>query len=354
MNKILIKQSGLSLIEVLVAMVISVFLLGGIVQVYVGNKSAYNFSDANARIQENGRFALDTMTTDLRMAGFWGCTSLQDDKNGDGDLSDENPHIQNHLNDASPNFVNAKHNFLAQPFIDATVNDGLNGSDSLTVFGARPGQSPFIGNLVSPGAADLQVAPNSLFRPGDVVLITNCFTADIFEVSAVSPDGSSLSHNTAATTDTPGNVNLNNPCPPGAHCLLDKNDRPYTPSNSAAYSLQTITYEVALNDDNEPALFRTVNNGNPEELIEGIEQMQVMFGVDTDDDGTPNQYLTSDAVADLNQVTTVRVFLVVRSDIDFVLDDNQTYTVNGLNILAPDRRLRQVFSSTIALRNKTG
>ncbi|MDJ0833014.1 MAG: PilW family protein [Gammaproteobacteria bacterium] len=354
MNSLVNKQAGLSLVELLVAMVISLFLMGGIVQVYVGNKSAYNFSDANARVQENGRFALDTMATDLRMAGFWGCASLQDDEDGDGDLSEENPQIQNHLNQASPNYEPEKHDFLAQPFVDATVNDGENGSDSITVFGARPGQTVFTGDLVSPGSGPLQVEANTFFEAGDIVLITNCFTADIFEISAVSPDGTSLSHSTVAPTDTPGNVNLNNPCPPAAHCLMDKNDRPYTPNNAAAYSLQTITYEVDLNDNNEPALFRTVNNRDPEELIEGIEQMQILFGVDNDADGTPNQYMTSDAVADLNQVTAVRIFLVVRSDADNVLDERQTYTLNGQDILANDQRLRQVFTTTIALRNKTG
>ena len=81
-----------------------------------------------------------------------------------------------------------------------------------------------------------------------------------------------------------------------------------------------------------------------------------MFGVDTDQDinRTPNQYLTSDAVANLNDVVAVRIWLVVRSDVDNVLDENQVYTLNGQDIQAPDRRLRHVFTTTIALRNKTG
>ena len=60
------KQKGISLVEILVALVISLFLLGGIVQVYLGNKTTFKFTNALAEIQENGRFALDWMSQDLR------------------------------------------------------------------------------------------------------------------------------------------------------------------------------------------------------------------------------------------------------------------------------------------------
>lgn len=357
MNTFLKKQQGLSLVEILVALVISLFLLGGIVQVYIGNKTAYRFSDATSRIQENGRFALDSISTDSRMAGFWGCISFQGDRDGDGQFSDDNPDIQNHLNPASGNYNANRHDFIDQPAITATVNDGLNGSDSLSLRGAKPGQSVFVANLTQPGSGSIQVSANNSFQTNDIILITNCYTADIFEASGINTNAgvTTISHNVNAPANTPGNTNLNTCAGVGTHCLLDKNDAPFTPQNAAAFSLQTVTYSIqpSGSGNGEPSLWRSVNN-NDEELIEGIEQMQVLFGVDTDADGTPNQYLTSDNVANLNQVTALRVSLVVRSENDGVLDDNQTYTFNGQNINAPDRRLRQVFSSTIALRNRAG
>lgn len=357
MNIMLKKQLGLSLVEILVALVISLFLLGGIVQVYLGNKTAYRFSDATSRIQENGRFALDTIATDVRMAGFWGCISFQDDRDGDGQLDDDNEDIQNHLNTASGNYNANRHDFINSPAITATVNDGLNASDSLTLRGAKPGQSVFVANLSAPGSADIQVSANNSFRTNDIILITNCYTADIFEATGVNTNAgvTTISHTVNAPANTPGNMNINACAGVGTHCLLDKNDGPFTPQNAAAFSLQAVTYSIQASGsgNGEPALWRSVNN-NDEELIEGVEQMQVLFGVDTDADGTPNQYLTSDNVADLNQVTALRVSLVVRSENDGVLEDNQTYTLNGQNIVAPDRRLRQVFSSTIALRNRAG
>ena len=73
------KQIGISLVEILVALVISLFLLGGIVQVYVGNKTTFAFTNALAEVQENGRFALDLMSQDLRLVNQWGCISFDPD-----------------------------------------------------------------------------------------------------------------------------------------------------------------------------------------------------------------------------------------------------------------------------------
>jgi len=61
---------GFSLVEILVALVLSLLLIGGIIQLFLGSKQTYRFHDALSRVQENGRLALDTMARDIRMAGF--------------------------------------------------------------------------------------------------------------------------------------------------------------------------------------------------------------------------------------------------------------------------------------------
>lgn len=63
-------QRGLTLVEILVALTISAFLIAGVIQLFVGSKQTYRGQDALSRIQENGRFALDTMARDIRMAGY--------------------------------------------------------------------------------------------------------------------------------------------------------------------------------------------------------------------------------------------------------------------------------------------
>jgi len=63
-------QRGLTLIEILVALTLSAFLIAGVIQLFIGSKQTYRGHDALSRIQENGRFALDAMSRDIRMAGY--------------------------------------------------------------------------------------------------------------------------------------------------------------------------------------------------------------------------------------------------------------------------------------------
>ncbi|MDV7393638.1 prepilin-type N-terminal cleavage/methylation domain-containing protein, partial [Arthrospira platensis SPKY1] len=67
------RQRGLSLVEILVALTISLFLVAGVIQLFIGSKQTYRFHDGLSRIQENGRFALEVMARDIRMAGHYGC-----------------------------------------------------------------------------------------------------------------------------------------------------------------------------------------------------------------------------------------------------------------------------------------
>lgn len=62
---------GFTLIELMVAMVVSLFLIGGVVLMYASTKAAYTDSDRMARLQENIRFASDYLVRDIRNAGFW-------------------------------------------------------------------------------------------------------------------------------------------------------------------------------------------------------------------------------------------------------------------------------------------
>lgn len=134
---------------------------------------------------------------------------------------------------------------------------------------------------------------------------------------------------------------------------MKEKDAAYTTNNAAAFALQTVTYSIENNANGQPVLMRSVNT-KKEELIEGVEQLQVLFGEDTDGDSTPNQYLPSNQVANLQNVTAIRIWLVLRSDEANVVEKSQSYTINGQVFNPGDFRMRQVFSSTIALRNKEG
>lgn len=69
-------QSGFGLVEVMVAMVLGLLVVLGITQIFVSSKQTYETQDASARLQEDARYALSRITQELRMAGMFGCLSL--------------------------------------------------------------------------------------------------------------------------------------------------------------------------------------------------------------------------------------------------------------------------------------
>ena len=71
-------QQGITLIELMIALVIGLLATGAMLKVYVDSSQLYRFNESLARIQENGRFGLEFIRRDARMAGFWGCNSAVD------------------------------------------------------------------------------------------------------------------------------------------------------------------------------------------------------------------------------------------------------------------------------------
>ncbi len=66
-------QTGLTLIEIMIALLIGAFLLGGVMQIFINSRQTYRMQENLSRLQENGRFAMEFLAKDIRMAGYWGC-----------------------------------------------------------------------------------------------------------------------------------------------------------------------------------------------------------------------------------------------------------------------------------------
>lgn len=67
------RQHGLTLIEMMVAMTLSVLVAGTMVVLFANSKETYNLNENLARLQENGRFAMHLISRDLRWADYRGC-----------------------------------------------------------------------------------------------------------------------------------------------------------------------------------------------------------------------------------------------------------------------------------------
>ncbi len=66
-------QRGLSLIELMIAMTLSLLVAAAMIALFANSKETYNMNESLARLQENGRFAMSLMSRDLRWADYRAC-----------------------------------------------------------------------------------------------------------------------------------------------------------------------------------------------------------------------------------------------------------------------------------------
>ncbi len=64
------KQRGISLVEIMVALVAGLLMLAGVIQIFLANKQTYRINEAAARIQENARIAMELLGRQVRMVGY--------------------------------------------------------------------------------------------------------------------------------------------------------------------------------------------------------------------------------------------------------------------------------------------
>ena len=82
------KQQGLTLLELLIAMLIGTLLILGATSMFIANKRVYKEVDYQGRLAENARFAMEMMIRDLRMTGFIGC-AVRQEINNNLDIADD-------------------------------------------------------------------------------------------------------------------------------------------------------------------------------------------------------------------------------------------------------------------------
>jgi type IV pilus assembly protein PilW len=195
------------------------------------------------------------------------------------------------------------------------------------------------------------VATVTDYVSGDIAIVSDCQKASIFQVTSVAntAGGIELRHVAAGT---PGNLVPSWPA-----------DQEYSAGAQVMRGETWVFYVGARPGGGPPALFQRrllINTGATsatlpaEELVEAVETMQVRYGVDTAQDGTIDSYVTANNVADWGLVATVRVALVARSPEEYGTDVDQDQYVVDETIFNPvdDRRVRQVFTTTNAIRNR--
>lgn len=325
------RQRGFTLVEIMVALVLSLILTAGVVQIYLTTKQTYRLQESLSRIQENARYALATLSRDIRMAGYWGCGT----QSIDPDDVDENS-VLNSKDDYFWNFDVPIEGFEGNddgtwsPSLDGSVTSPVAGSDVLTLRSVDGG-----GATVTSDTFDVTM-PHDLKQCG-IALVTNCETAVVFQITNDPASGSV--EDTTVDCSAPKNASV----------VADKVD--YVGGDILPIS--TKTYYVRTGDlSGMPGLWRRKSNEPPEELVEGVERLEIRYGVDTDDDGRVESYVTANAVTDWAEVASINLNLLLVSVEGNVITEDQTLEIAGTEETFTDRRLRQVFSTTVGVRNR--
>jgi type IV pilus assembly protein PilW len=355
------RHGGFSLVELMVAMALSLILLGGVLAIFASSRKTYETTDRLSRIQESGRFALDVIVRDLRSAGYIGCSRRAPLTNALG-VTEGTAAEDSLLWD----FEVPVQGFDAQgdewvPALNVGTDWGASGAvsangagDALVIRGPRGEFEPV---RVTTGMADYTdpvtvAAAPALLEAGDIVLISDCDWAmsgrTIFQITA--NNAGVLEHaDAAASTGPAGNLPGNSTTElSGAFTF-----------NAELVPMQSVVYYLGPNtstaEAEDTSLWRRVSgSGVAEELVEGVEALQVLYGENTGSAAAPEiEYRPADEVDDWQSVTTVRIALLVRSLSEYGTEvglDN--YNLLGLDIPNPgDRHMRQVFQTTVNLRN---
>ena len=454
------KQVGVTLVELMVAMAVSSVIMLGVSNIYVSTKKSYVIHDEFARIQENGRYALDILSTDIRNAGYFGCSSGQPQRE-DGSATIKNG--LNGVDDVTFNLQTAVFGFdavgtdigtttvMANPIVESgTPADWITAAglttESTDAFGgflsvaynpvvpaqvaarAIPGSDIIILRTTAPLGVNIAENNDSAqvflddttggfvadacshntgssapaFRTdgisgiceGDVLLISDCVKSRVFRAmnmtqkagGAVGACGKpslpcfNLTHNAGPNSQ-------DNKAPP-----TWKDQDTYGP-DAEIIKIITKTYFIGTNPGGapaitEPTLYVRNDDGVPDPLIEGVENMQILYGVDTNGDGSANQYFSANNVPDVDNpgalagettpglhttfdgVVSVKISLLVRTPQDMpginrTPADYANLTYNLISPASPiiidpiqvdaastDRRMRRVYNLTIKIRNR--
>ncbi|MDH3350578.1 MAG: PilW family protein [Gammaproteobacteria bacterium] len=314
-------QSGFTVVELMIAMLLSLTLGAAVVTVFVNNSYSFNQDENISRMQDDARHALHEITFDISMAGHYAELHIPEGVTPDGGLSIGT--------DCGPA---GEVNWMYRTFDTGTGN-------SLSIAA--------IDNATNSAAA----AAHSCFQSGELLEGT-----DIVAIKRVAGAEAAVPAAGSVYLRTNGTVGLlfNGPAPAAPPFVVapPRADWAYRPS------IYYIRQFANTPGDGIPTLCRKALRGagpdmTTECIATGIENLQIEYGIDTSEDGHPNVYMSNPNLTDMQNVVAARVFLLARTtEIDTRYTNDKTYSISNSPDMVPgDSFHRRVFSTSVSIQN---
>ncbi len=302
----------------MIAMVLGLLLTGALVTMLAEARQSFREDTEYASMQDEARFAIRELSNDLRMAGYITSLLMPDNINLDVGTA------------VGVDCADASGTSWALTLQDPATGedtflmalDNTDGATAVAEFSCLTASQIVAGSDV---VAIKRAAGNPItaISVGDIAIRSNGTVGALFVEPITTP--------LTGTTE----------------------DWLYTPT---IYFIRNFTNVAG---DGIPSLCRMImQSGSPpnmatECIAQGIENLQLEYGVDSNGDGSINAYITDPTQAELERTISVRFFLLSRTaNLDVSVEDNKTYSISNAADYTPnDHFHRRVFSSTVTVPN---
>jgi type IV pilus assembly protein PilW len=272
-------EAGFTLIEVMTAMVILGIAMTAAYATFQFQHASFTVQNRVAEAQQNLRATLEIMTRDIRMAGYGipQAINLPPGLLPSGDNTIKNIRTLNRTTGADEIYI------LYMYDMDSSL---------------PPTDAPLgMGSY----ANSLNVTSTAGFARGDLVLIRNDQSADMFEVTGT-PSPTTLDFDVGMSTNQYNSLTAHTPFPVSGYAGGDTVSR-----------ARFVRYFIDTTDPEHPTLMLDMMTGTAQPLADDIEDMQIQYGLDTDGDFVVDTVVNAPTAAQISQVKQVRLFLSART-----------------------------------------
>ena len=326
------KTVGYTLLELLIAMALGLFLLAGVFMAFQTNMQSKVLQESMQQIQRNGRFAVEKMSYAIKISGYTGF--YRKIEMGLENLIDPTVSAPWNVSKKVEGFNNVVAGTTILGISGFTV-----GSDVILLKGMSGDINAVINNT---NPSLLSVPIDSGYVVGDILMVSDVDQASILMVNKI--DKNLI--NNSLDIETPA---------------MEFN------SEAEVGQFMVQMFYIKKGDNGRPALFNArlkASGGKPilqeTELTSGVENMQITYGVDTDNSNAPNEFRDSSTITNWENVVSVNLALLVVSEEDKMTLEKTSYSFDptlmrfikdSIADSNANRRLKRAFKTSVTLRN---